>query len=134
MPERIQLSRAAGWRMPPNTVKVDQTTKWGNPWVVGSIGIPDAAEAVRRFRASVIGFESNGCWCPPNASPDSYIGRIIARAPIDLRGKNLACWCEIISHGAYVTCHADVLLSLANDISLKEVIRENTLRAEGKTL
>ena len=25
MPERIQLRRAKGWRMPPNTVKVDRT-------------------------------------------------------------------------------------------------------------
>lgn len=35
MPDRIQLSRAKGWRMPPNTVKVDRRTIWGNPWGVG---------------------------------------------------------------------------------------------------
>lgn len=34
-PVRIQLSRAKGWRMPPNTVKVDRRTIWGNPWGVG---------------------------------------------------------------------------------------------------
>lgn len=32
MPQRIQLSRKNGWRMPPNCVKVDRTTRWGNPW------------------------------------------------------------------------------------------------------
>lgn len=109
MPERITLSRTTGWRMPPNTVKVDRSTCWGNPWIVGSLGIPDAAEAVRRFRASVIGFESNGSWCKPVASRDSYIGRIIARAPVELRGKNLACWCK-----PGQPCHADVLLEIAN--------------------
>lgn len=31
------------------------------------------------------------------------------RAPQELRGKNLACWCAI---GA--ACHADVLLEIAN--------------------
>lgn len=115
MPERVQLKRTKGWRMPPNTVKVDRSTRWGNPfkWTEfyrpGRNSPDDAlAEAVRRFRACVIGFESNGCFCPPNAAPDSYIGRIIADAHT-LRGKNLACWCK-----PGFPCHADVLLELAN--------------------
>jgi hypothetical protein len=29
-PQRIQLKRTKGWRMPANTVKVDRTTRWGN--------------------------------------------------------------------------------------------------------
>lgn len=107
-PQRIQLSRAKGLRMPENTVKVDRATKWGNPWGVGEVGIPNADEAVRRFRAAVIGFSSNGSMCEPQAHPDSYVGWIIANAPV-LRGKNLACWCK---PGA--PCHADVLLELAN--------------------
>lgn len=37
-PVRVKLSRAKGWRMPENTVKVDRTTKWGNPFVVGKPG------------------------------------------------------------------------------------------------
>lgn len=32
MTMRIQLSRAAGWRMPADTVRVDRATKWGNPY------------------------------------------------------------------------------------------------------
>src|SRR5215208_999153 len=32
MPARIQLKRTKGWRMPPNTVKVDRTTRFGNPF------------------------------------------------------------------------------------------------------
>ena len=31
-PTRIQLRRTKGWRMPENTVKVDRTTRWGNPF------------------------------------------------------------------------------------------------------
>lgn len=107
-PVRVQLRRAKGWRLPPNTVSVARPTKWGNPWRVGDCGIPDAAEAVRRFRAAVIGFEANGSFCRPQAHPDSRIGKIIAKAST-LRGKNLACWCP-----PGQPCHADVLLELAN--------------------
>lgn len=37
-PRRVQLSRGKGWRMPPNTVKVDRATRWGNPFVIGVDG------------------------------------------------------------------------------------------------
>jgi hypothetical protein len=30
MPERIQLRRSKGWRLPPNTVVVARPTRWGN--------------------------------------------------------------------------------------------------------
>jgi hypothetical protein len=116
MPKRIQLKRTRGWRMPPGAVKVDRTTAWGNPWVVGAIGVPDAAESVRRFRAAVLGFHGgDGSWCRPVAHPDSYIGRIITRAPIELRGKDLACWCK-----PGEPCHADVLLELAASVTHQE--------------
>lgn len=115
MPERITLSRAKGWRMPANTVKVDRTTIWGNPWKVAEFYYPGwntptlaQAETVRLFRAAVSGFDSNGSFCRPIAHPESRIGIIIARLP-ELRGKNLACWCK-----PGEPCHADVLLELAN--------------------
>lgn len=31
-PKRIQLKRAKGWRMPIGAVKVDRSTRWGNPF------------------------------------------------------------------------------------------------------
>ena len=34
MHKRIQLSRKRGWRMPENTVKVDRSTRWGNPFTL----------------------------------------------------------------------------------------------------
>lgn len=107
MVERIRLSRAKGWRMPPDTVKVDRSTPWGNPWRIGEPGIPDAAEAVRRFRAALMGYDVNGTFVPPIAHPESRIGWIIANIG-RLQGKNLACWCPLDG-----PCHADVLLELA---------------------
>jgi hypothetical protein len=98
--KRVQLSRKKGWRMPPDTVKVDRTTKWGNPFPIGKEGplgriAPDAEGAVGFFAAMM----------------DDPEMRAAADYPADLtplRGKNLACWCS----GRH--CHAEVLLDLAN--------------------
>jgi hypothetical protein len=109
MPKRIQRQRTNGWRMPAGAVYVGRPTKWGNPWHIGDLGIPDATEAVRLFRAAVLGFWSNGDFCRTQAHPDSTVGRIIADAPRELAGRDLACWCPLDQ-----PCHADVLLELAN--------------------
>jgi hypothetical protein len=86
-PRRIRLSRARGWRMPDNTVKVDRSTPWGNPFKVGVDGT--LVECLDLYKAT------------------------LSRGVIDdlhlLRGKNLACWCRLDK-----PCHADVLLELAS--------------------
>ena len=98
-PARVQLRRTKGWRMPENTVKVDRTTKWGNPFVIG--GGPMGRHALDHEGA--VGFFRQML-----ADPEL---RKAAEYPTDLsplRGKNLACWC------AGEHCHADVLIELAN--------------------
>ncbi len=109
-PVRVQLSRAKGWRMPPNTVKVDRSTRWGNPFTVS-----DARDAgIRRENLPEFVVDCFANWLRGDRShwmgddSDAAAAVILARLS-DLRGKNLACWCPI---GA--TCHADVLLELAN--------------------
>lgn len=98
VPERIQLQRVKGWRMPPNTVKVDRSTFWGNPFKVGKPSAGDlltfatAEEAVSAFAKL----------------PESDKRMQLMRE--ELTGKNLACWCPIGT-----PCHAEVLLRLAND-------------------
>ena len=103
-PQRIQLSRRKGWRMPPNTVKVDRTTKWGNPFVTGK-------HADREYCVRLFGFLMGGMLCVSMsnvvAQDESY--QYIKRHREKLRGKNLACWCPLTA-----PCHADVLLELAN--------------------
>lgn len=101
-PQRIQLSRKKGWRMPPNTVSVARPGRWGNPFRAGDVDhstgkpIADVGEAVRLFDAR---------WFQ-GAHAD--LMRAIARA--ELRGSNLACWCK-----PGTPCHADVLLRVANE-------------------
>ena len=99
MPERVQLRRSKGWRMPPDTLKVDRTTRWGNPFRIGEPGVPDAETAVRMFRESIASGQAL------SKSEQLSPGRIEA----ELAGKNLACWCRLDQ-----PCHADVLLELAN--------------------
>jgi len=97
-PRRVQLKREKGWRMPENTVKVDRSTKWGNPFVPGDShplvpgSVADKRHAARLFAAH---------------APLNEV--LVAEARAELRGKNLACWCPLDQ-----PCHADVLLELAN--------------------
>lgn len=114
MPERIQLSRGKGWRMPPNTVKVDRATRWGNPFLTASAvesgyATPETAQAfvVNCFRDWLGPSQSGRDWWQGPES-DARRRTILETLP-SLRGKNLACWCK---SGA--PCHADVLLELAN--------------------
>lgn len=97
-PRRVQLRRTKGWRLPGNTVKVDRSTMWGNPFVVGRDG--DQAECVARF-SCLLGGEC------ANEAEQAWLARALAHRG-ELEGKNLACCC------ANAPCHADALLRFAN--------------------
>jgi hypothetical protein len=102
MPERIQLRRTKGWKMPPNTVKVDRTTIWGNPFVVGKPGGAYTAMVKDRRHAWSL-YKSIAADNP----------KLVEAARAELRGKNLACWCP--KENPYEDCcHAAVLLEIAN--------------------
>lgn len=122
-PRRIRLQRSKGWRLadatdnPNGVVKVDRTTKWGNPFVVhehtlrcgadpllvdcplheDQTAVRTAEEAVQKLRHVLLYPMQNDPWYP---SLDALRG--------ELAGRDLACWC---GDGP---CHADVLLELAN--------------------
>ena len=103
MPERIQLRRTKGWRMPADTVKVDRTTKWGNPFVIGKPGGYYTAKVMDRRHAWQL-YRS--------AAPENE--KLVTAARAELRGKNLACWCPLPSPGEPDMCHAAVLLEIVN--------------------
>lgn len=102
MAHRIQLSRKKGWRMPPNTVKVDRTTKWGNPFIVGKHGT--RAECVDLFAKMLSGYI---CVSTSNVTAQLKYRKIVLRDRWELQGKNLACWCP-----PNAKCHADILLKM----------------------
>ena len=117
-PTRVQLSRKRGWRMPDNTVKVDRTTRWGNPY--------DLREFGEELSLRLFEHTARGCWSPANvcdvdeptvalihALHCRWVRRVGASpqetARAELRGRHLGCWCAP-GDG----CHADVLLIIAN--------------------
>lgn len=103
-PTRHKRSRTPGSKLPPGVVCVTRGTKWGNPHIVGAFGVDGmpyepvgpngitAEEAVALYRADA------RAWLQANP-----------RALDQLRGKDLACWCDLDA-----PCHADVLIELAN--------------------
>lgn len=110
-PIRLRLSRAKGFNLQEHSralngleaVKVDRSTKWGNPFKLGqpcvfSGGRPvqDNRHAARIYQAAASENET-----------------LIKAAQAELRGKNLACWCELVPY-EWLLCHADVLLEIAN--------------------
>lgn len=121
MPERIQLSRRKGWRMPENTVKVSRPGKFGNPfpvkkatsttmgvtsdvWIVGTWEGPALWIKNSEAEAVEVAVKAYREWIDRPAQAG-----LLADAKIELRGKNLACWCR-----TGTPCHADVLLEKAN--------------------
>lgn len=74
-------------RLPRNTILIDRTTRWGNPFHIGQDG--DRAEVIARYEL----------WLPSQPA-------LIAALP-SLKGHNLMCWC------APKACHGHVLMRLA---------------------
>jgi hypothetical protein len=109
-PVRVHLSRKKGWRMPSNTVKVDRTTRWGNPFIVGRDG--SAVKCVYWLILLHAGYRliscSNACFERQRGYTEHLKAEMRAGYPT-LRGKNLACWCK-----PGEICHAEVLLIMAN--------------------
>jgi hypothetical protein len=116
LPERIQLRRTKGWKMPPGAVKVDRSTIWGNPFTradARGAGYKASDADLDAFNVAAfagwLGGNRNGIWWT-GSEADARRDLILSRLP-ELRGKPLACWCKPGS-----PCHADVLLALANEV------------------
>lgn len=114
-PQRMQLSRAPGYRLQAASlalnglpaIKVDRSTRWGNPFAIGDDGVPDAATAVRLFRKLLERPDLN--------KHDEFFVFTRDRIILDFSGRNLACWCRLPAAGEPDLCHAAELLHLANE-------------------
>lgn len=114
MPERIQLRRSKGWRMPPGAVNCARPTIFGNPFTH-----PDPAQAVEAYRRHCRGgtqtfqLEPGGLQFASRMHKDclhwAWPEWLREKGLPAIRGKDLACWCPLDQ-----PCHVDVLLELAN--------------------
>lgn len=111
MPERIQLRRTKGWRLPLNAKSVARPGPWGNPFRVGN----ELQLVTYPPELTNAGF---GCSMPitPELAVALYRAWQVCRPTNveeirgNLAGFDLACWCPLDQ-----PCHADVLLELANE-------------------
>lgn len=101
---RVQRKRTAGWELPENTVCVDSSTCWRNPFIVGEHGTP--LKCVLLYMNLMSGYPS---LLMDNVEVQIAALHYVTRNIKTLRGKNLACWCR-----EGTSCHADVLLAIAN--------------------
>lgn len=106
-PQRVQLSRKKGWRMPPDTISVARPGRWGNPFSV----LPELAPGTQVGRYVAMPSVEQAVAAYRRWLRDDPAGQRVAQeAKSALRGYNLACWCRLDG-----PCHAQVLLELVND-------------------
>lgn len=123
MPERIQRSRAKGWKKPAGAVYVGRGSAFGNPVVCTPHGCdvkpcgccPEYRCCVSVFREYITsGIEGRHSHTGSlSVALDAMAGyprrnKMVERLS-ELRGKDLMCWCPPDK-----PCHADVLIELAN--------------------
>lgn len=133
MAQRIQLrrgSKAKGWKLPENAIKVSRPTQFGNPWRIkesdtGTWIVYDGHGSEWQYATEAAAHDGAVTiyqrWLSHNQIPSPYRWPTPARLELDaqrehilaalpnLRGRDQACWCR-----PELACHADVLLQLAN--------------------
>lgn len=114
-PQRIQLRRTPGWRMPPNTRSVARPSRWGNPFQVvkwagryggwQAVGNTESGPVREAKKYAVVdAVELFRLHAGPMGSVE------IDQADLDaLTGLNLACYCPVGT-----PCHADTLIAWCN--------------------
>ncbi|MFI5687849.1 DUF4326 domain-containing protein [Streptomyces sp. NPDC051636] len=111
-PRRLQRKRTKGWRAPADAKYVGRGTPWGNPYAIKQCG-PTHAVIDTRTNGVIFGSKDQTeahrvavtwyrAWL--TSQPDLH-----AAARQQLAGRDLLCWCP-----PELSCHADVLLELAN--------------------
>lgn len=113
-PRRIQRKRTKGWLMPNNAVYVGRPSIFGNPFPVGTYGHQKATEYYRRWVTGKMSSEEESGLSRCDSGAPYGVSLFQTRVELlrdlpTLRGRPLACWCP---RGR--TCHADVLIELAN--------------------
>lgn len=132
-------------------VYVGRGTRWGNPfrivkysdgkWAIKTDGSDRCNELLikhchavyeTRDAAAIDAIKCYDFWLLPYTHKEGSMMEFyqsmaqINDAIISLKGKNLSCWCPIIDkNNNYCVCHADLLLSLANNKSIDEIRKEN---------
>jgi hypothetical protein len=97
-PPTIHLGRSGKFVksrvLPPDVVRIDRTTRWGNPFKIGDIDLGNGVRVTREAAIEMyrVSLATDLLYWPGYLEP--------------LRGKRFACWC------APLPCHGDVIAEL----------------------
>ena len=117
-PKRIRLQRTKGWRMPADTIKVDRTGRFGNPWKVERLaGQQRTGDSDRtwhdRWECRHVDQVRGRIFKTKREAAAFAVEqfRIHVLPTIDIAplvGMNIGCWCHLGE-----PCHGDTLLAAA---------------------
>ena len=100
-PQRVRITGSMYHpQVPAGAVTVARPTRWGNPHPMGR-SCPACGGAVHGTRRTCVDLYRRDLLADPDR---------LARARLELAGRDLACWCPIGE-----PCHGDALLQLVND-------------------
>lgn len=115
--KRVQRKRSKGWKLPDNTVCVDRSSRWGNPFKVGQqygdLPWPILDKLMRRRYIDQSALMDNSA---VTEAFRIYLActnegmQLLEKAKKQLAGKDLACWCKLDQ-----CCHADVYIDLLRE-------------------
>jgi Domain of unknown function (DUF4326) len=134
VPDRIQLRRTRGWRLPDGAVSVARPGRWGNFFAVGAKVICPGrwGTAANPYRENLpVGRYTRRAGVPfeirlvrdradaVELFADYKAKTVTHRTQLDhyrhvLGGRDLACWCPLPEPGQPDICHGAVLLEIAN--------------------
>lgn len=115
MPERIQLRRTRGWRMPVGAIKVDRSSSFGNPYKVSEAKPLDGKPVDKPWWVEsdsyvwMFATKDEAQAASVRLFRETMTEHMKERVRLSLKGSNLACWCR-----PGTPCHADVLIEIAN--------------------
>lgn len=109
-------------KVPKDAVYVGRPGKWGNPFVIGATD-PITGKMMQRERVVEL-YEQQ------IMKPEAAEYRALARQ--ELKGKDLVCWCAPKDgFRGKLMCHGQVLLAIANDLPITDVLNAEKFESEG---
>lgn len=135
MPERFQLQRRRGFRLPSGGRSVARPGRYGNPFGLTRLFTRD--DPLRPYLDAAV-LEVLGIYAPDLSAPDYTLlspvtkgtavaahrlwlldqPELIAMARRDLAGRDLGCWCPVPEPGEPDICHGRNWLVVANDLEV----------------
>jgi hypothetical protein len=89
-----------------NPIRIDRTTPWGNPFIMGIDGGRD--EVCDRYMKWLDEWVNDKSEIKYKIGSREYSNKWVVEHLYELKGKDVACWCSPLR------CHGEILIKMAN--------------------